>query len=91
MATFIFEDESIVGNDPLGGSVEIPTSNSTTTITIGTAASVTFNPFANVVVDDTAGTDLVRFRISFNDNIDIAGSGGATMFTVSGSASAVLA
>ncbi len=89
MATFIFEDESIVGNDPLGTGVEIPTANgATTTITIGTAASVTFNPFANVVVDDTAGTDLVRFRISFNDNIDIAGSGGATMFTVSGTSSA---
>lgn len=92
MATFQFEDESIVGNDPLGGSFEIPTANgSTTTITIGSAASVTFNPFSTVVVDDTVGTDLVKFRISFGDNIDIAGSGGATMFTVSGTSTAVLA
>lgn len=91
MATFIFEDESFVGNTALGASVEIPSANSTTTITIGTASSVTFNPFANVVVDDTAGADLIRFRISFNDNIDVAGSGGATMFTVSGGSSATVA
>ncbi len=95
MATMIFDDDTIIGDNLVAGATgtaQVPGTGSTNTITVGLATSFTFNPFADVTVADAGLTDAVNFRLGFAENPDLgATTSGPTLFTVSGGSSAAVA
>jgi hypothetical protein len=95
MATYSFEDDFLVGNDPLMGIVgsqQIGANATTVTIGLGNATDpVTINPFGSVTMSDTAGSDLVRLRVLFSDAATTIGSANASLTFDGGGTSGTLA
>lgn len=95
MATYSFEDDFLVGNDPLMGIVgsqQIGLNATTVTIGLGNATDpVTINPFGSVTMSDTAGSDLVRLRVLFTDTVTATGSANASLTFDGGGTSGMLA
>lgn len=92
MATFTFDDDTIIGGGLVAGvpgSEEIGANGASVTISVGTAiTSFSFNPFSSVTVSDgTTGTDAVVMTLLFSNNTGIDGAAttnNPTLFAVNG-------